>query len=92
MEGNGNVDHRDEEVKRSWDVVDFIFSKQNPYDTRPSNEQGVDKELREAQIDLRLAEVEEPYEAVKTIAAGKGASIAEQNLRNADGNGSSSRG
>jgi len=89
---NGNVEHQDEEVKRGWDVVDFIFPKQNPYDTRPSNERGVDKELRAAQVDMRLAEVEEAFEVVKVIVAGKGVSIAERNLRNADGIGASSRG
>ena len=61
-------------------------------DTRPSNELGVDRELRSAQLDMRLAEVEEAYEVVKSIVAGHGASVAEQNLRNACGIGSSSRG
>lgn len=60
-ETNGHVDHWEKETRRRWDVVDFIFPKHNPYDTRPSNEQGVDKELRSAQIEMRLAEIEVRY-------------------------------
>lgn len=91
-EVNGHVDHWENETKRHWDVVDFIFPKQNPYDTRPSNEQGVDKQLRSAQIEMRLAEIEEAYEIVTAIAAGRGPAVAERNLRNSDGIGASSRG
>ena len=91
-EMNGDVDHWDTELKHGWDVVDFVFPKQNPYDTRPSNEQGIDKELRAAQLDMRLAEIEEAYDIVKAIAAGNGPAVAEQNLRNKDGIGCSSRG
>ena len=91
-EANGHVDHWEKKTKRQWDVVDFIFPKQNRYDTRPSNEQGVDKELRSAQIEMRLAEIEEAYNIVKAIAAGNGSTIAERNLRNADGIGASFRG
>ena len=88
----GHVDHCENEAKQNWDVVDFIFPKQNPFDTRPSNEQGVDKELRSAQIEMRLAEIEEAYDVIKAIAAGNGSAIAERNLRNAEGTGASSRG
>ena len=91
-EMNGHVDHSEQETERDWDVVDFIFPEQNPMDTMPGNEKGVDRELRAAQIDMRLAEVEEAYEVVKEIIDGKGAAVAEQNLRKANGIGTSSRG
>jgi platelet-activating factor acetylhydrolase len=91
-ETTGGVDHWDSELTHGWDVVDFIFPKHNPYDTRPSNEQGIDKELRSAQIDMRIAELEEAYDVVKAIVEGNGTAIAEQNLLNADGIGASSRG
>ena len=91
-EASGNVDHTKEERKYPWDVQDFIFPKQNPQDTMPGNEQGVDQELRTAQIDLRLAEVEEAFELMKLISDGKGSAVAEKNLRKAAGIGASSRG
>ena len=52
----------------------------------------MDKKLRSAQIDLRLAEIEEAYEVVKSIVEGQGASIARENLRNVKGIGASSQG
>lgn len=91
-ETTGGVDRRDTELTHGWDVINFIFPKHNPYDTRPSNEQGIDKGLRSAQIDMCIAELEEAYDVVKAIVEGNGATIAEQNLRNADGIGASSRG
>lgn len=45
------------------------------------NEKGVDHELRGAQIDLRLAEIEEAYEVIRRINDGEGAEIATKNLR-----------
>ena len=91
-ETNGHIDHWENETRRKRDVIDFIFAQKNPYDTRPSSEQGVDKELRSAQIEMRLAEIDEVYGVVKAIAAGEGSTIAMRNLRNADGSGASSRG
>ena len=91
-EANGHIDHLKREAEQDWDVVDFIFPKKNPMDTMPSNEKGVDRELRAAQIDLRLAEVEEAYDVVKAIIAGNGSAVADKNLRNAAGIGASSRG
>ncbi len=91
-EANGRVDHLGKELIYNWDVIDFIFPKQNPYDTRPDNEQGIDKELRAAQIDMRLAEIEEAYDIVGAINSGDGSAISQQNLRDADGMGGSSRG
>lgn len=91
-EETGHVDHLERERQHSWDVQDFIFPKQNPGDTYPGNKKGVDHDLRTAQIDLRLAEVEEAYEVMRTIADGMGLSVAEKNLRNANGIGAPSRG
>ena len=91
-QANGGVDHLEKEWTHSWDVIDFIFPKRNPYDTRPDNEQGIDTELRAAQIDMRLAEIQEAYDIVKVINSGDGSAISQGNLRNADGMGGSSRG
>ena len=91
-EVNGGVDHLEKESIYSWDVIDFIFPKRNPYDTRAGNEEGIDTELRAAQIDMRLAEIQEAYDIVKAINSGDGSAISQQNLRNADGIGGSSRG
>ena len=91
-EATGHVDHLEEEKGHSWDVQDFIFPKQNPSDTMPGNEGGVDHDLRTAQIQMRLAEIEEGYEIIREITDGTGPSIAEKNLRNASGIGASTRG
>ena len=91
-EANGGVDHLEKESAYSWDVIDFIFPKRNPHDTRPDNGEGVDTELRAAQIDMRLAEIQEAYDIVKAISSGDGYAVSQQNLRNADGIGGSSRG
>lgn len=64
----------------------------NPLDTAPSNEKGVDSELRSAQIELRLSELQEAYHVVRKICEGKGEEIAKQNLRRKGNIGSSSRG
>ena len=50
-------------------------------DTAPNNEHGVDGELRSAQIEMRLCELEEAYRVLKIICAGDGEKIAQQNLR-----------
>ena len=91
-EHTGKVDQYPEEADKTWDGVNFIFPDKSHMDTHPSNDIGIDKELRSAQIDMRLAEVEEAYEIIKAIVAGQGAAVQEQNLRNAQGIGSSSRG
>ena len=91
-EANGNVDHWEQEMERHYDIMDFVYPKYNPMDTRPSNEQGIDKELRAAQTELRLAEVEEAYQVIRAIATGAGATVAERNLRRKGGIGASSRG
>lgn len=72
--------------------VDYIWPKGNPYDTSPQNKQGVDKELRAAQIEMRLAEIEAAYHVLRRINEGQGALVAEKNLRRKGNIGSSSRG
>ena len=64
----------------------------NPMDTAPNNKKGVDSELRNAQLELRLSELQEAYRVVRRICEGKGAEVAEQNLRRKGNIGSSSRG
>lgn len=71
---------------------DYIFPKNNPKDTAPNNEQGVDRELRNAQIELRLCELEEAYRVLKIICAGNGDDVARQNRRGEGYMGGSSRG
>lgn len=71
---------------------DYIFPKGNPRDTAPNNEQGVDRELRDAQIELRLCELEEAYRVLKVICAGNGEEIERQNLRSKGHKGGSSHG
>jgi platelet-activating factor acetylhydrolase len=58
----GEADRSAEQKHRNYDVVDFIYPKDNPYDTRPGNPNGVDEELRTQQLKLRQAEVEEAFE------------------------------
>lgn len=50
-------------------------------DTSPSNEKGVDTELRKAQIDMRMAELEEAYSVLCELVKGNGKMIADRNLR-----------
>ncbi|KAH0368126.1 hypothetical protein KCU65_g4128, partial [Aureobasidium melanogenum] len=64
-----------------YDVIDYLFPKDNPMDTAPSNDKGVDHELRGGQLDLRLAEIEEAYRVINIINSGKGEEIAAQNMR-----------
>lgn len=74
-------------------MVDYLFPKDNAADTSPLNEQGVDRELRGAQIELRLAEIDEAFRALQTINAGDPEDrIRNQNLRRKPNRGSSSRG
>jgi platelet-activating factor acetylhydrolase len=75
------VDYTAEETKQGYRVVDYIFSKYNPSDTSPHSEKGVDRELRAAQIDLRMAEIEEAYHVMCEIEKGNGQLIADRNLR-----------
>lgn len=71
--------------------VDYIFPKDNPRDTAPNGD-GVDEELRSAQMQLRLAELDEAYRIMQLIADGKGEEVAANNLRKKGYIASSSRG
>lgn len=88
----GYVDHRPEDKKRGYDIMDYLFPKDNPYDTSPNGKKGVDRELRSAQIDLRMAELEEAYEVMKEICSGHGQKVADRNLRRKGYKASSSHG
>lgn len=74
-------------------MVDYIFPKDNAQDTSPHNALGVDRELRGAQIEMRLAEIEEAFGVLETINAGDPDDrIRNRNLRKKPNRGSSSRG
>jgi len=53
----------------------------NPWDTSPNNDKGVDQELRGGQLDLRLAEIEEAYKVMNIINSGRGEEIVAKNMR-----------
>ncbi|KAF1809252.1 hypothetical protein P152DRAFT_403746 [Eremomyces bilateralis CBS 781.70] len=91
LERNG-VDHHPRQRRRGWDKVDYIYSKYNPDDTAPTSEQGIDKELRHAQLQLRLAEIEEAYNVLAKICNGQGQEVANKNLRRKGYTGASSNG
>jgi platelet-activating factor acetylhydrolase len=71
---------------------DYVYPPDNPNDTSPSNENGVDWKLRKSQLRMRLAEISEAYKVLKQICRGKGQRIADKNLRRKGGIGASSRG
>jgi platelet-activating factor acetylhydrolase len=73
-------------------VVDYIFPKDNAQDTSPNNQRGVDTELRNAQIEMRMAEIEEAFHALELINSGKGDLVLKSNLRKKGNIGSSSKG
>ena len=68
----------------------FIFPQNNKYDTAPNHE--LDYELCEAQIELRVAEVDEAYHLMTEICAGRGDEVKMHNLRNKNTKGASSLG
>jgi platelet-activating factor acetylhydrolase len=72
--------------------VNYIFPKDNAYDTSPHNGRGIDTELRGAQMDMRLAEIEEAFYALSLINAGQGGRVRAQNLRKTGNVGASSKG
>lgn len=92
IERRGQVDHRDEERSQGFGIIDYIFPKDNPIDTSPQNDKGVDTELRKAQIDLRMAELQEAYGVMTEIVGGNGKMIADRNLRKKGYKGSSRHG
>lgn len=71
--------HKVKPRKKNFDVVDFIFAKDDKYDTSPDHE--IDHELREAQVQLRCAEIDEAYYLMTELAAGRGEDLKERNLR-----------
>lgn len=74
-------------------MVDYIFPKDNVQDTAPHNPIGVDRELRDAQIQMRLAEIEEAYKILQIINNGDPEDwIRNCNLRKKPNKGSSSQG
>jgi len=77
---------------KSYYEVDYIFPKDNAYDTSSHNTRGIDTELRGAQIEMRLAEIEEAFYALSLINAGKGDQVRAQNLRRTGNVGASSKG
>ncbi|SMQ46685.1 unnamed protein product [Zymoseptoria tritici ST99CH_3D7] len=92
LEKRGMVDLSAEERRKGYSKVDYIFPKNNPMDTAPNNEKGVDAELRQNQIDMRLAELEEAYGVMCEIEGGRGDGIAKRNLRRRGFKGSSRHG
>jgi hypothetical protein len=75
-EETGQVDHWNEENSHNYDVVDYMFPLDNPMDSGPNNPKGVDTELRAAQVELRMAELEEAMKVIRIIASGNGQQIA----------------
>lgn len=77
----GKEDAGNKDRKKGYSRMDYVFPKGNERDTMPGNEQGVDAELRSAQIQLRLAEIEEAYYVMTQIQDGEGEDVAERSLR-----------
>jgi len=64
----------------------------NPYDTSPNTDKGVDRPLRDGQLDLRISELEEAFQVMRHIGHGEGEMIARENLRKKGYKGASSHG
>lgn len=73
-------------------MVDYIVPRDNAQDTAPNSPKGVDLELRTAQVEMRLAEIEEAHHVLTLINAGNGVDIGAKNLRRKGNVGSSSAG
>ncbi|KAK4205238.1 putative acetylhydrolase [Triangularia verruculosa] len=78
--------------RKPYYKVDYIFPKDNAQDTSPHNSRGVDTELRAAQIEMRIAEIEEAYHILEMINNGQGEEVRAKNLRKKGKIGSSSLG
>ena len=78
---SGEVDNTVTDREKGFSRMDYVFPKDNAQDTMPGNKQGVDAELRSAQIQLRLAEIEEAYHIMTVIHGGDGETVAKANLR-----------
>ncbi|KAI1455904.1 platelet-activating factor acetylhydrolase, isoform II-domain-containing protein [Annulohypoxylon moriforme] len=82
----------DDPSPKGYYKVDYIFPRDNAQDTSPHNARGVDTELRHAQIEMRMSEIEEAYYALELLNNGQGDWIYENNLRKKGNAGSSSTG
>ena len=78
-EHTGNLEHKPGAYRHMYDVVDYAFAKEDKNDTFPSHQ--LDRELRQAQIEMRLVELEEAYAIMATICAGEGEALAKKNFR-----------
>ncbi|OCK76727.1 hypothetical protein K432DRAFT_396200 [Lepidopterella palustris CBS 459.81] len=87
-----HIDHSKKQREKGYDKIDYVFPQRNKLDIDPRNVKGVDLELREAQIQLRLAEIEEAYRVLCQIQEGNGEEVEKKNLRQKGYIGSSSRG
>ena len=76
--------------KHSYDVVDFIFPQADKHDTSPGHT--IDVELRAAQVEMRLAEIDEAHHVLLEICSGNGKKIGEHNMRFKGAIGASSQG
>lgn len=72
------------------DRVTCVIPAFDRMDTAPTHE--VDHELREAQIDLRAAEIDEAYQIMVEICSGRGEQLKQHNLREKGMIGASSQG
>lgn len=77
---------------KSFYKVDYLWPEGNAWDTAPHNPQGVDLDLRYAQIDMRIAEIKEAYHVITMINEGRGDEVRKVNLRKKGNIGSSSKG
>ena len=89
-ERTGGIDHAPGSSRFPYDMVDFLFPQKDRNDTAPNHT--VDKELRAAQIELRLAELEEAFEVMRLLCEGKGDILEKHNLRGPGTPGASSHG
>ncbi|OTA68552.1 platelet-activating factor acetylhydrolase [Hypoxylon sp. EC38] len=76
---------------RPYYKVDYIFPRDNAQDTSPHSARGVDVELRHAQIQMRMSEIEEAYHILELLNNGQGDFIYKSNLRKKGNIGSSSK-
>ena len=65
--------------KATYDNVKFMFASSDAHDTRPGHH--VDHDMRNAQIEFRIAEIEEAFEVMKIIQRGEGQTLVENNLK-----------
>lgn len=85
-----NKYRKEHNTSTTHDEIPCIIPQNDKFDTAPSHE--VDRELREAQMNLRVAEIEEAYKVMVEIASGRGEKLKEFNLRTPGRIGASSQG